>query len=135
MVFLPEACDYIGENREQTLELAQTIDGDTVAQFKKLAVENNVWLSLGGAHTLSDREKDKINNSHLVIDSDGHVVVGYNKTHLFDVNIPGHVSLLESGYVTRGASITPPLASPLGSLGLGVCYDVRFPEFSQALVR
>lgn len=48
MVFLPEACDYIGDNKDQTLELAQPIDGDTVAQFRKLALDNNIWLSLGG---------------------------------------------------------------------------------------
>ena len=34
MVFLPEACDYIGDNRQQTLSLAQTVDGSTVEKFR-----------------------------------------------------------------------------------------------------
>ena len=62
-------------------------------------------------------------------------MTSYNKTHLFDVNIPGSVALNESAYVTPGAVITPPVDTPLGKLGLGVCYDLRFPEFSQALTR
>ena len=82
MVFLPEACDYIGDNKDQTLELAQPIDGDTVAQFRKLAVDNNIWLSLGGVHIVSEAEEKKITNSHLVIDTGGHVVARYDSSDM-----------------------------------------------------
>ena len=57
MVFLPEACDFIGENRQQTLGLAQSVDGSTVQSFRKIAAENKVWLSLGGVHTISQVQR------------------------------------------------------------------------------
>ena len=40
MVFLPEACDYIGDNRQQTLSLAQTVDGSTVEKFRNMLTIN-----------------------------------------------------------------------------------------------
>ena len=102
---------------------------------RKIASDNDVWLSVGGVHTKTQEDSEKINNSHLVISSTGDIVSCYNKTHLFDVNIPGSVSLSESSYVTPGDTITPPVTTPLGQLGLGVCYDLRFGEHSQCLVR
>jgi hypothetical protein len=50
MVFLPEACDYIGESKEETLGLAQPLSGDLIKRFCSLAKENDIWLSLGGIH-------------------------------------------------------------------------------------
>ena len=85
-----------------------------------MARTNNVWLSVGGVHTLTEAEAggdpEKINNTHLVIDSQGQILETYNKTHLFDVNIPGSVTLSESSYVTPGSRLTPPVGTPLGEL-------------------
>jgi hypothetical protein len=50
MVFLPEACDYIGESKEETLGMAQPLSGDLIKTFCSLAKENDIWLSLGGIH-------------------------------------------------------------------------------------
>lgn len=50
MVFLPEAFDFIGENKEDTLQLAESLDGPLVINLKNLAKANNTWLSLGGMH-------------------------------------------------------------------------------------
>jgi len=133
MVFLPEACDYIGESRDQTLALAQPITGDTVGQFKKMAVQHGVWLSLGGVHTITEGEKEKTSNTHIIINKEGEMMQTYNKAHLFDVNITGGAIMSESAYVTPGSSLPSPVPSPLGRVGLGICYDLRFPEISQAL--
>lgn len=48
MVFLPEACDFIGEKRSQIIENAEPLNGETVCSFCQMAKENKVWLSLGG---------------------------------------------------------------------------------------
>jgi len=133
MVFLPEACDYIGESREQTLALAQPLSGDTVGQFRNMAVKYGVWLSLGGVHTLTEGEEGRTSNTHIIINNDGDIVQTYNKAHLFDVNIPGGAIMSESKYVTPGSRLSPPVPSPIGKVGLGICYDLRFPELSQAL--
>ena len=50
MVFLPEACDYIGESRRQSVEYAETMDGNFITRCKDLAIKHNVWLSIGGFH-------------------------------------------------------------------------------------
>ena len=132
MVFLPEAADFIGQSREETGELSQGLEGSTVVALREEAARHGVWLSLGGLH-VREQGRDKLSNTHIVVDSLGEVVATYSKTHLFDVTIPGKFSLRESEYVTAGTELVPPVATPLGLLGLGVCYDLRFPEHSQAL--
>jgi len=48
MVFLPEACDFIGEKRSQFIESAEPLNGETVHSFRQMAKDHKVWLSLGG---------------------------------------------------------------------------------------
>lgn len=134
VVFLPEAADFIGQNREQTRGLSQGRGGSTVQAFSEMARQHGVWLSLGGLHVLEE-EGGKISNTHLVVDREGRVVASYCKTHLFDVSIPGKFSLKESDYAEVGKVLPLPIETPLGNLGLGICYDLRFAEHSQALVR
>ena len=60
----------------------------------------------------------------------------YSKTHLFDVEIPEQgIRLKESDYVSPGKDIVRPVETSIGRIGLGICYDLRFPEFSLALAR
>lgn len=121
MVFLPEACDYIGESKAETLAMAQPLSGDLMKTFCNLAKENDIWLSLGGIHEqVSD---EKVHNSHVVIDSNGDIIAVYRKAHLFDLNIPEKgIRLMESDYVLPGQMIPPPIKTPVGNLGLSVMY-------------
>jgi hypothetical protein len=48
MVFLPEACDFIGEKRSQFVDNAEPVNGETVRSYCQMAEQNKVWLSLGG---------------------------------------------------------------------------------------
>jgi len=50
MVFLPEACDYIGDSKIETLSMAEPLNGDVIRAFCTLAKENEIWLSIGGIH-------------------------------------------------------------------------------------
>lgn len=50
MVFMPEACDYIGESRQMSLEIAESVEGETLQNYKQLAKDLSVWISLGGIH-------------------------------------------------------------------------------------
>lgn len=51
-MFLPECCDYVGNDRKETIALAESLTGETVQFYKQLAKDKNVWLSLGGIHEL-----------------------------------------------------------------------------------
>lgn len=135
MVFLPECFDFIGENSKQTNDLSQSIQGETISYFKNLAIDNKVYLSLGGFHNKKTDTDAKISNTHVIIGSDGALVGDYSKMHLFDVDIPGKVRLKESDYVDPGQIIAPPVDTPVGKVGLGICYDMRFPELSLSLVK
>ena len=138
VVFLPEAFDFIGESSSQTLEMAEPIDGPLISQYRILSQNLKVSLSLGGFHeaSLAPMSK-KIKNTHIFIDGEnGEIVAKYSKAHLFDVEIPEKgVRLKESDYVSCGDKILSPVSSPIGRIGLGVCYDLRFPEISLSLAR
>ncbi|XP_055864744.1 deaminated glutathione amidase-like [Biomphalaria glabrata] len=137
MVFLPEACDYIGESKEQSLDLSEPITGTFLQEMKTAAVQNKVWLSIGGYHQKGpDTEKvPKIINTHVIIDDQGNIQSAYGKTHLFDVDIPGKVRLCESDSVIPGTEIVPPVPTPIGRIGLAICYDMRFPELALSLAQ
>ncbi|GFG35911.1 hypothetical protein Cfor_05267 [Coptotermes formosanus] len=134
MIFLPEACDFIGEKRSQFVENAEPLNGETVHSFCQMAKGYKVWLSLGGILEKADNEK--IRNSHIVINSEGDIVSVYHKVHMFDVNMPEKSTrIMESDYVIPGERIVPPVETPVGKVGLAICYDMRFPELSLTLAR
>lgn len=121
-VFLPECCDFVGTDRAETLALSEKLNGPTMQFYKSLAQENNIWLSIGGFHEVSEDRAingnpDKISNAHLIINSAGELVEKYQKLHLYDVDTP-EFKFRESSVVCGGQKIVPPLVTPLGTLGL-----------------
>ncbi|XP_062585661.1 nitrilase and fragile histidine triad fusion protein NitFhit-like [Saccostrea cucullata] len=136
MIFLPEAADYIGETKSQSIELAETLEGETISRYRDLAREESIWLSLGGFHQRSKEEKDsRVLNTHVIIDSQGQIKDTYSKTHLFDLDLVGRVRLCESDYTIPGKGVTPPVKTPVGNVGMEICYDLRFPELSLVLAQ
>ncbi|GAB1597468.1 deaminated glutathione amidase-like isoform X1 [Argonauta hians] len=132
MVFLPECFDYVGESIKQALEQSEGLDGDLVSRYKNLAKDLQIWLSLGGFH---QKNTDQfVKNTHIIINSDGQVARTYEKIHMFDVDIKG-LRLHESDYTTGGSRIEPPVSTPIGKVGLGICYDLRFPELALILAK
>ncbi|XP_077182124.1 deaminated glutathione amidase isoform X1 [Paroedura picta] len=137
VVFLPEAFDFIGSNTEETLSLAEPLEGNLIRHYANLARECGVWLSLGGFHERgSDWESThRIYNCHLLLDPKGTLVAAYRKTHLCDVELEGRVSMKESAFTNPGSEVVPPISTPAGKVGLAICYDLRFPEMSLALAQ
>jgi len=68
-----------------------------------------------------------------VLSAAGQLVARYRKIHLFDVDIPGGAQFKESGTVAPGAEVVV-VDTPVGKVGLSICYDVRFPELYRRLV-
>ena len=134
MIFLPEAFDIIGSNRQETTAAGEPLDGPTINHFQRVARGSKVWLSLGGFHEKSLNEKEsRLYNTHVILDDQGRIQGKYSKTHLFDIDIEGGARLKESNYTIPGNQIVPPVQTPIGNVGMAICYDMRFPELSLAL--
>ncbi|CAJ0928645.1 unnamed protein product, partial [Mesorhabditis belari] len=128
MIFFPEAVDYVGRTREEEVSLAIEEESEFINRFRELAKKHTIWMSLGGFHR---KDNDLLPfNTHLIIDSEGKTATKYDKLHLFDLEIPGKVRLMESEFSKAGSGLIPPVETPVGRLGLSICYDVRFPELS-----
>ncbi|KAI6214079.1 hypothetical protein M3Y94_00226300 [Aphelenchoides besseyi] len=130
MVFFPECFDYVGRNREETIQMAYSENSLYMKKFRDLAKSNGLWLSLGGFHNKVEGNDKLPLNSHLILDSNGETRTIYNKLHLFDLDIPGKVHLMESEFSRSGDRLIEPIDTPVGKLGLSICYDVRFPELA-----
>ncbi|XRB00277.1 nitrilase [Pycnococcus provasolii] len=148
IIFLPENCCFMGtfpgESNGHATSMSASDPASLVAPYASLAKEHGVWLSLGGVQEDSgvpmegsDPPKNKVNNSHVLIDPQGQVASVYRKIHLFDVDLSatGGPKLLESSFTNPGdpnqANVVP--ETPMGSLGLAICYDMRFPYLFQRL--
>ncbi|HEY5263900.1 MAG TPA: carbon-nitrogen hydrolase family protein [Steroidobacteraceae bacterium] len=131
---LPENFSFIGLRDADKLAVAEA-DGEGVVQafLSERARELKIWI-LGGTTVIRGDTKNRVANASLLIDAAGKRVARYDKIHLFDVTIPGRdEQYRESTHVTAGHA--PVIAdTPVGKLGLSVCYDMRFPELYRELV-
>ena len=131
---LPENFCFIGLNDADKLRVAER-DGDGPVQnfLCATAHELKMWI-LGGTIVLQGDTDSRVTHTALLIAADGRRVARYDKIHLFDVTIPGrNEQYLESKHVTPG-STTVVADTPVGRLGMSVCYDMRFPEMYRDLV-
>ena len=107
----------------------------SVSMLCSIAKENNIWL-IGGSiperESVAGNKADKLYNTSLVIDSNGTIVGKHRKVHLFDIDIPGKITFRESDSLSPGQSITT-VQTPWGLIGVGICYDLRFPELAIAM--
>uniref|UniRef100_A0A1I7XR52 bis(5'-adenosyl)-triphosphatase n=1 Tax=Heterorhabditis bacteriophora TaxID=37862 RepID=A0A1I7XR52_HETBA len=130
MVFFPECFDFIGRDKDEQITLAMDENGDYIERYRALARQHGLWLSLGGMHHKDMTDPLKPWNTHLIIDCEGNTRAEYKKLHLFDLEIPGKVRLLESEFSKAGTKMVHPVDTPIGRLGLSICYDLRFAELS-----
>ncbi len=131
---LPENFSFIGLKDADKLAVAESDGEGEVQKFlSSTARQLKMWI-LGGTIVIKADSSTRVANSSLLIDADGKRVARYDKIHLFDVTIPGrNEQYRESNHVVPGRE--PILAdTPVGKLGLSVCYDMRFPELYRELV-
>ena len=128
-----EAFAYLGrhEGKKEILEpLPQ--GGPILRRCQDLARSLQCELLLGGFHEQIPEDPERCYNTSVYLDSNGEVRAIYRKIHLFDVDIVDGPRLQESKQTAAGdKAITT--ATRFGTLGMTVCYDVRFPELYQRL--
>ncbi|KAJ7608719.1 carbon-nitrogen hydrolase [Roridomyces roridus] len=105
---------------------------ESVKMLSDVAKETKTWL-IGG--TIPERDvDDKVYNTCTVYNPDGDLVAIHRKVHLFDIDIPGKIKFKESETLT-GGSTTNFFDTEFARIGLGICYDVRFPELAMIAAR
>lgn len=128
LVALPECVTFLGR-REHHAANAEAIDGDTAQAFAAAAKRHGIWLHGGSIIEKTGQGKDY--NTTLVFNPHGERVAIYRKIHLFDVDIaPG--SYRESDTYLPGEQIVTTDINGI-TLGLTICYDMRFPELYRCL--
>jgi predicted amidohydrolase len=132
LVALPENFAYLRTEGDPA-PFRTALDGDVVVELQRLARELRCYLVLGSIPERI-RGRSKVFNTSLLIGSRGERIAVYRKLHLFDVRIRGGVELIESQNVTPGSRVVV-ARTPLGGLGLSICYDLRFPELYRSLTR
>lgn len=131
MLFTPEMSGLLDGDRARALPHYRREDEDGVlAAMREAAAKHGIWVHLGSLAVL--REDGKLANRAFVIDAAGAIRARYDKMHLFDVDLPTGESWRESNSYTAGEGPVV-VETPLGALGLAICYDLRFPDLFRTL--
>jgi predicted amidohydrolase len=129
LVALPEKWNLLAGG-EELVAGAEPLDGPSLTAARGWARELRIHLLAG---SISERgpEGEKASNTSVLIGPDGEDLAVYRKIHMFDVDAGG-VSYRESAHERAG---TEPVTAPVGelTLGMSVCYDLRFPELFRIL--
>ena len=130
MLLTPEMSGLLDRDRGRAAKSVVAEEDDRVlAAVRDAAARAGIWCQLG---SLAIWTGDRWVNRGFVIDAAGAIRARYDKLHLFDVDLPNGESWRESNAYAAGESATV-VGTPVGRLGLSICYDLRFPDLYRAL--
>ena len=133
MLFTPEMSGLLDRKRDRaTPHIVIESEDPVLAATRCAAADAGIWVTLGSLAIL--REDGRWANRAFVIDSSGEIVARYDKIHMFDVDLATGESWRESNAYAAGKKVVT-VETPLGRLGLAICYDVRFPALFEELGR
>ncbi len=126
MLFTPEMSGFLDRDSARAAKNVRGEEEDEVlASCRTAARRHQIWLHVGSLAVLS--ENGKVANRAFVIDREGEIRARYDKLHLFDVDLPTGESWRESNVYSPGGGVVLVNGTPVGKLGLTICYDLRFP--------
>ena len=132
MLFTPEMSGLLDRDTERARRNVRPAERDEVlAACREAARRSKIWLHLGSIAVAA--EGGKFANRGFVIDSSGEIRATYDKIHLFDVDLPTGESWRESAIYQGGSDAVVVDGTPVGRLGLTICYDLRFPALFERL--
>jgi predicted amidohydrolase len=132
MLFMPEMSGLLDRDKERAAPQLKLAEEDPVlAAVRDAAAKAGLWVQLG---SLAVRRVDepRLANRAFLIDAGGAIRATYDKLHLFDVDLPTGESWRESAAYAPGEAAVV-AETPVGPLGLSICYDLRFPDLFRAL--
>ena len=134
MVFTPEMSGLL--DRDRTRAAANIVpEGEdrVLAAVREAAAGQELWVALG---SLAIRREDgRLANRSFLIDAGGAIAARYDKMHMFDVTLASGETWRESAAYVPGDEVVTADGTPLGRVGLTVCYDIRFPALFEELGR
>jgi deaminated glutathione amidase len=126
MLFTPEMSGLLDRDPERAAHNVRLEENDEVlAAAREAAREKGIWVHIGSLAVRT--EGRQLANRAFVIDPRGEVRARYDKIHLFDVDLPTGESWRESNVYKHGSEAVIVDGTPVGKLGLTICYDLRFP--------
>jgi nitrilase len=133
LLVLPENFAFMGLHEQDKFAIAEK-EGQGVVQqtIRTLAKKFGIWVIAGTLPLKSKGHDSRVRASSLVFDDRGECIACYDKIHLFDVHVPGGESHRESSTIQPGECVVV-VDTPVGRVGLSVCYDLRFPELYRQL--
>ena len=133
--FFPEMALLLDRNRKRASEhVTFEAENPYLEALAMAAKEKRIWLHIGSLPVKSESISGKFANRSIVINDKGEIAARYDKIHLFDVALSTGESWRESDQYVAGDN--PILVqTPLGPMGLSICYDLRFPLLYGALVQ
>jgi predicted amidohydrolase len=131
MLFTPEMSGLIDQDRKRAaVSLHPEGDDPVLAAVRAAARDHGIWVHIGSLAVHGD--DGRLANRAFVIDDMGEIRARYDKLHLFDVDLPSGESWRESAaYAPGGEAVV--VQTPVGALGLSICYDLRFAALFRAL--
>lgn len=131
MLFTPEMSGLLDRDRDRAAgSLFREEEDRVLAAVREAAAKRGIWVHLGSLAVL--REDGRLANRGFVIDGSGAIQARYDKMHLFDVDLASGESWRESASYAPGERAVI-VETPLGMLGLAICYDLRFPDLFRTL--
>ncbi len=125
LIITPEVSSKFSLNKKKLLEVATTMKNDSyLLGIKKLAKKYKKWILIG---SLIIKDKKKLLNRSVLINSKGKIKTFYDKIHMYDAKLSKYEKYFESKTFKAGKNIKV-VKLPWGKLGLSICYDLRFPN-------
>lgn len=134
LIATPENSGFMGANAAASVAAGRPEDSHPALQaFRALSKELNTWLLVGSLAIKPEGANRNFNRSYLLA-PDGGIAARYDKIHLFDVDLPSGETYRESNSIAPGAEgVLAPL--PYATLGMSICYDLRFPGLYRGLAQ
>ncbi|AMD16962.1 carbon-nitrogen hydrolase [Methanobrevibacter sp. YE315] len=129
-IVLPEMfnCPY---SNDKFIEYGEEEDTSfTLDKISRLAKKNNVYILAG---SIPEKDGENLYNTSYLFDKQGDIIAKHRKMHLFDIDVKDKITFKESDVLTAGNEFTIAYTE-FGKIGIGICYDIRFPELARIMV-
>jgi len=133
MVVLPECFNSPYGTSYFPTYAEQFPNGESFQALSAMAKEANVYL-IGGSLPEQSEDGKSLFNTCTIWNKNGSFITTHRKIHLFDINVPGKITFKESDVLSSGHQLTQ-FDTPWGPIGIGICYDIRFPELAMIAAR